>query len=193
MLYLYCPDCRATWGTWMDADRFDAIARSLTTPRSRRSLTRLLGGLGVAGILSVSGATETLAALRKAGAPCTRGRQCKTGKCIGIQGHKTCSCSRRYDCPAASQCLHGGCFRSESCGAACTNTPLCGAGVHQDGCFCSQTASGVPVCYANEVYCSFEVCDADGDCPTGRACVDVSCAGCGAGVTAVCLFPCPVS
>src|SRR5215204_218450 len=49
----------------MDETRFDALARSLTQPRSRRGLTRLLGGLGVGGPLALFGAGETAAKPKK--------------------------------------------------------------------------------------------------------------------------------
>ena len=178
----------------MDADRFDGLARTFGQPRSRRSLTRLLGGLGLGGVLSVWGTTETLAATRNAGEPCTRGRQCKTGKCIGLKGHKTCSCSGRYECVSGAQCLHGGCFRSESCAAECTPGTTCGGGMFAT-CYCSETVSGVAVCYANDGnFCAEgKACDADNDCPTGRACIDVSCIGVNPCPDAVCLPPCPVS
>jgi len=175
----------------MESERFDRLARTVGQPRSRRSLTRLLGGLGLGGVLAAWGTTETLAAKRMAGEPCTKGRQCKTGKCIGILGHKTCSCSTRHECISGAQCLHGGCFRAESCAAECTIGTTCGAGMFS--CYCSQTVDGVAVCYANENFCTEgKTCDANSDCPTGRACVDTSCIG-GPCADAVCLFPCPVS
>ena len=176
----------------MDADRFDGLARSLTTIRSRRSLTRLLGGLGLGGGLAVWGATETLAAKRDAGEPCTRGRQCKTGKCIGLQGHKTCSCSGRYECPTGARCLRGGCFHAESC-SVCPSGQGCGAQLRQ--CFCSETVDSVPVCFASEEVCDgAKACDANRDCPTGRACINTSCLGVvGPCPLAVCQAPCPVS
>ncbi len=178
----------------MDAERFDGLARSLTTIRSRRSLTRLLGGLGLGGGFAVWGARETLAAKRTAGEPCTKRRQCKTGKCIGIQGHKTCSCSGRYECPAGAQCLHGGCFRAESC-SGCAPGPECGGDVFGE-CYCSQTVDGVPVCFAHENACTgAKACDANRDCPTGRACINTSCFVGMAPCTplAVCQAPCPLS
>ena len=177
----------------MDSERFDRLARAFGRPRSRRSLARLLGGLGLGGALAAWGAPGTLAAERKAGEPCTRGRQCKTGRCIGVQGYKTCSCSGRYECAAGSRCVHGGCFRAESCAAEC-GFGTCGDGSFPDSCYCSQTVGGVPVCYANENFCTEgRECDANADCPTGRACVDVSCLSCGGASGAVCLAPCPVS
>jgi hypothetical protein len=172
----------------MDSEHFDRLAQSFGQPHSRRSLTRLIGGLGLGGVLSLWGTTETLAAKRNAGMRCTRNRQCKTGRCVGEPGQKVCSCSSRYACPAAAQCLHGGCFRSESCAAACVIGPTCGP-----DCYCSKTVSGVAVCFANTNFCGGGgACDADGDCPRGKTCVDVSCVGCSP-VAAVCLGPCPVT
>ncbi len=173
----------------MDSERFDRLVQTFGRPRSRRSLTRLLGGMGLGGALSVWGTTETLAHRLNAGNPCTRGSHCKTGKCVGPRGQKVCSCSTRHRCADGARCIHGGCFRSESCAAECTLGTPC-----RDGCFCSETVSGVPVCYANEKFCTEgKACDANGDCPTGRACVNVSCVSCIPAVAAVCLFPCPVA
>jgi hypothetical protein len=152
------------------------------------------------------GGQEADAGKRSGGAPCTKGRQCKTGKCVGTSGAKTCSCSKRYpkcitpnttcqdgactdECPEGTQAINGGCFRAETCAAQCGDSH-CGSGGGGAGCFCSQTVSGEPVCYLNDNYCSFQVCDNDGDCAAGKACVDVACA-CGGGVPAVCLNPCP--
>ena len=151
----------------MDSKRFDRLAQTFGQPHSRRSLTRLLGGLGLGGVLSVWGTTETLAAKRNAGMRCTRNRQCKTGRCVGVPGQKVCSCSNRYACPAGAQCLHGGCFRSESCAAACTPGTPCGTGTTST-CYCSQTVGGVPVCYQTENFCTEgQACEVSGDCPVG--------------------------
>ena len=171
----------------MDADRFDSLARSLTATRSRRSLTRLFGGLGLGGVLSVWGAPETRAAKRNAGEPCIKRRQCRSRKCVGDPGQKTCGCSEKFACGEGASCLHGGCFRSESCATGCATGVLCGS-----GCYCSATVGGVPVCFKNEPFCGEgEACETDDDCRTGRVCVDVSCVGCGQ--QAVCLTPCPVA
>ena len=113
----------------MESERFDRLARTVGQPRSRRSLTCLLGGLGLGGVLSVWPKPETLAAKRKAGEPCTKGRQCKTGKCVAAYGQKLCSCSQNYECPDGEACVRGGCFRAESCAAECTPGTTCGAGV----------------------------------------------------------------
>ena len=49
----------------MDADRFDAVTRSLREARSRRGLTRLLGALTLGGPLALLGAAETEAKRKK--------------------------------------------------------------------------------------------------------------------------------
>ena len=75
----------------MDADCFDALARALAAARSRSSLARLLGGLSLGGILGTHTARQAAAALFNGGAPCTKGSECKTGKCLGSS---RCSCSK---------------------------------------------------------------------------------------------------
>ncbi len=113
----------------MDDARFDAFARTLGTTRSRRSLSRLLGGLGLGGGLSALTAQDAAAALRKGGSPCTANRQCKTGECVGPAESKKCSCSRTF--PACKQpansCKRAVCdftlkrcvVRTKANGAAC--------------------------------------------------------------------------
>lgn len=85
----------------MDDARFDALARSLTTTRSRRSLARLLGGLSLGGVASALATSEVRAALRVGGMACTGNAQCKTGRCVGPTGSKKCTCSA--DFPACKQ------------------------------------------------------------------------------------------
>jgi hypothetical protein len=75
----------------MDADRFDALSRALSTGHTRRRLTRLLGGVSLGGVLSALGSDEATATLLNGGYRCTSGSQCKTGKCLR---NDTCSCSQ---------------------------------------------------------------------------------------------------
>lgn len=69
----------------MDADRFDALTRSLTSPETsrRRLLTGLagsaLGALAVALGVADAGATHT--GCRHPGKPCVRNGQCCSGRC----------------------------------------------------------------------------------------------------------------
>jgi hypothetical protein len=80
----------------MDDSRFDALTKTLGTTHTRRGVARLLGGLGLGGVLSALGTSEALAAARKGGVPCTRKSQCKTGRCVGPAGNKQCSCSKKF-------------------------------------------------------------------------------------------------
>ena len=73
----------------MDADRFDALSRSLSSGHTRRTLPRLLGSLSLGGVLAALGTPEALAAKRIGGAPCRSNDQCKTGRCV----RGRCSCS----------------------------------------------------------------------------------------------------
>jgi hypothetical protein len=76
----------------MDGARFDALTKTLGTAHSRRTLTRLLAGLSLGGVLSALGSDEAAAALRIGGTGCSTGGQCKTGQCVGGR----CSCSRKF-------------------------------------------------------------------------------------------------
>ena len=73
----------------MDDFRFDALARSLSEARSRRGIARVLGGLAAGGMLGVWRAEVAIAGARPGGAPCSKGTQCQTGKCLR---NETCSC-----------------------------------------------------------------------------------------------------
>ncbi len=86
----------------MDADRFDALARTLTTTRSRRSLARLLSGglLAMTGLLAV--AAPDAAAVR---------------------------CSREADCPLCYRCTRRGRCRQKPDGATCATIGTCQNGL----------------------------------------------------------------
>jgi hypothetical protein len=94
----------------MDSERFDGLVRSFGQTRTRRQTLRGLAGLAALGALTLGG-QEADAGTRIGGASCTRGRQCKTGKCVGDPGQKVCSCSKRYPrcTPAGATCQSGTC------------------------------------------------------------------------------------
>jgi hypothetical protein len=155
----------------MDSERFDTLARSLTKPRTRRSLAHLLGALSLGGILSAQSVREAAAAKRIGGAACMKGSQCKTGKCAGPAGQKTCSCSKKF--PNCSQptdgsfkiCCQGTCIT----GSPCPGNHFCGNSA--DGCGgtvnCG-TCQGGEVCEftatTKECVCSIGTCNVNGDC-----------------------------
>ena len=80
----------------MDGSRFDHLVRSLTAVRSRRGLTRLLGGLAAAAVPLALGTGDAVAGSRIGGTPCTRDGQCLTNRCVGPKGSKKCSCSSQF-------------------------------------------------------------------------------------------------
>ena len=80
----------------MDDARFDTLIRSFGTTYSRRGFSRLLGGVIVGSLPTALGATEAAAGNRPGGAPCKRGRQCLTRKCVGPKGQKQCTCSQKF-------------------------------------------------------------------------------------------------
>lgn len=113
----------------MDADRFDGLVRSFGQARSRRQTLRGLVGAVAAGALALGG-QEADAATRIGGSPCTRGRQCKTGRCVGTPGHKTCSCSKKYPrCTSGGTCQTGTCTACLALKADCTDANQCCRGL----------------------------------------------------------------
>jgi hypothetical protein len=76
----------------MDAHRFDTLTKTLTTPRSRRSLARLLGGVSLGSVLTALGVPDAVAGSRLGGDSCTRDEQCLSKKCF--KRSKTCSCKK---------------------------------------------------------------------------------------------------
>ena len=131
----------------MDADHFDALSRSLTTTRSRRSLARLLSGLILGGVLSALGATEALARCRPRCGPCKR---CQNGRCRRKAEGATCGQGR--------VCLAGICTcpsGTEPCGNACVAT--CGPDEARNPTNCT-------CCLTNGRPCDARPCC--GDCET---------------------------
>jgi hypothetical protein len=112
-------------GTILDSERFDRLVQSFGQTRSRRQTLRGLAGLAAVGALALGG-QEADASKRIGGSPCTKGRQCKTGKCVGTSGAKTCSCSNKFPRCAASDtfCQSGTC---ETCAPNDTHNCVAGA------------------------------------------------------------------
>jgi hypothetical protein len=135
----------------MDADRFDALARSLTAARSRRrALAALSGALGlVVGASSV----EEAEAKKKKCPPC---KKLKKGKCKKKKPDGT-------PCPTGT-CQSGSCVSSSSpppapppppvCTPSCTDGKVCQAG---NVCACPSTTEA-----CGDTCCSGQTGVADG-------------------------------
>ena len=122
----------------MDPERFDGLVRSIGQARSRRGLGRLLGGLGLGGVLSVQTVLDAAAALRNGGDGCSKGGHCKTGRCLGSG---KCSCSAKY--PACKQpanpCQKAACDTGRN---RCKTTNQKNGVACGDGKFCQDGACG---------------------------------------------------
>jgi hypothetical protein len=150
----------------MDGSRFDALTKTLGTAHSRRTLTRLLGGLSLGGVLSALGvpaAQATHFGCRHVGKPCTSNDQCCSSRCPGPEGSKTCRAHHTGGCTKADDAC-----RSTSGGPSpCPNIP-------NGTCFI--TIGNAPFCgESNGAGC--ERCRSDQDCvqrlgyPPGSACL----------------------
>jgi hypothetical protein len=151
--------CRSERTSSTDSERFNTLTRSLPTPLTRCSLARLLGALSLGGTLSAQTVREAAAAKHIGGAACRKGSQCKTGKCVGPAGQKTCSCSKKF--AKCSQPTNGS-FKGPGkhfCGSSddgCGGTINCGT--CQAGEVCEFTAT------TKECVCSIGTCNVNGDC-----------------------------
>src|SRR4051794_6425869 len=154
----------------MDSERFDGFVRSFGQTRSRRQTLRGLAGVLAVGALAL-GEREADAGTRSGGTSCTKGKQCKTGTCVGDPGQKVCSCSKKYPkCPSESTCQDGACTPQ---GASCDARSCAGC---CDGATCTGgNADGA--CGSNGGVCLS--CDVGQGCAGGTCvCDDQSCAGC---------------
>ncbi len=169
----------------MDADRFDALTRTLTSGGTsrRRLLTRLAGSAvgTIAAALGVAEADALHYPCRHVGKPCKRNSQCCSGLCRGPRDRKTCRAHHVGTCTINQN--------------TCTNfTAICAGGA----CQCYRTTGGASFC-ASPADQGCKVCTTDAQCVrklgiAGSACVDFTqgtCASfCGANITATCLAPC---
>jgi hypothetical protein len=164
----------------MDDARFDTLAKTLSAGRTRRSLARLVAGLGLGAAVASADSEEAAAALLNGGFPCTSGSQCKTGKCLS---NGTCSCSRANPtCRAPrNRCKKATC--EFSTGRCITTNRARGATCQGDGNPCTR-----------------DICDGNGNCihpkkPDGTACGSGTCQGgvcvCGATTCASGQVCCP--
>ena len=128
----------------MDTARVEAIVRFLNDQRSRRGMTRLLGGLTASALLVTSGRNGT-AAQRKKRPKCICRKRKKSGRCGAKLPDGTA-------CPRKGRCLNGTCNREPTCagaGASCATdgdccSGQCRADLETDELACSPSAVGEP-------------------------------------------------
>src|SRR5262245_28101031 len=140
----------------MDAARFDALSRAFAVGHSRRGVTRLLGGLAIAGSLDGPRSTETLAKHKhkrkhkkkcaQAGQPTNKKhKQCCSG--LIVDGSGVCNPSNLSPPPpvpppppCATTCT-GCCDAAGGCQPG-TSSGSCGGG----GAACQVCGGSTPVC-----------------------------------------------
>ena len=171
----------------MDNRRFDALTRSLMTARSRRGVVRILGGLVSGAVpLAILG-QDVEAAKLKGGARCTRGSDCKTGKCLSPGGCRCrksscrckCSCSNTDPIVGCKQpadpCKQAVCSDSGACvieDVTCPGEQVCCKGacvdLRSDPNNCGRCGHSCPagLCYNGACGCS----GLPSDCPEGCTC-----------------------
>ena len=146
----------------MEASRFDALTRSFSVTRSRRSIARLLGGLAVGGGIGNRTVQQAFAALRNGGTPCTKNSQCTTGRCLKSG---TCSCSSKFlTCKQpGNPCQQASCnvetkrcvTRKKTNGTPCTVGGFGGTCVYGECTDCGRINQGC---------CTNGICGAGGTC-----------------------------
>jgi hypothetical protein len=164
----------------MDADRFDAVTRSLVDGgTSRRWVLKWLAGSTLAALaaalgLGNAGATHT--GCYHVGKHCTRNGHCCSGRCRGRKGAKTCRAHGVGTCTR----------EKEYCRTFATG---CGGGA----CYCYRTTGDASFCSSGGGACM--TCFKDADCVTafgvaGMACIQwCSDGGCD-GFSTACAAPC---
>lgn len=171
----------------LDAERFDALVRSLDLRAPRRAALGVLGG-GLGGLLTRLGVDHTEAKKRKKKKKC-KGKKRKCGKkCIPKS-----KCCKDSNCGDGLQCCNGACIEDSLCCADndCFSIYTCEGGF----CTCIDDPSDVP---CNDVECcdpATEVCTVTettsfcqaGGCPAGAdVCNDGTIFFCGGPGACVC-------
>lgn len=110
----------------MDAQRFDAFARSIGAASSRRQLGLVMGGLSIASALAVlpferAGSKKKKKKKRKDCARHCSAGICCDGKCVSVLTDRT-NCGRCGNvCGAAQYCLNGQCMPCDEPMAICSS------------------------------------------------------------------------
>jgi hypothetical protein len=148
----------------MDPSRFDALTASLVPLTSRRRV--LLGMLTLGRLLIPADHDAAAAGKRLGGAPCAKGSQCKTGKCLSTH---ICSCSKTVTCTQpANPCQTATCGVRNRCVTTNQTGPCNGDGICQDGQCVARCTPGTlcrdSSCQGTTLI-NRAICASDGTCP----------------------------
>jgi hypothetical protein len=159
----------------MDADRFDALTRSLASAAlSRRRLLTGMAGSAVGAVAATLGFADASAshyACVHIGKRCGNSDQC----CSGVCKRKRCRVHDKGGCSLSDNFCAGG--KDNRC---------------KPGCICNNTTGNAPHC-GGSAFCPAVECQRDADCgEPGAACIPpVNCQGCGNPATQnFCQLPC---
>lgn len=180
----------------MDRDRFDQLARRISSRTTRRSALAALAAVGVGGLTQRAslakkqcGKTKPCPACQhcnkkhkckpvKDGTTCTQGGTCQSGACVCPTG--------TYACASANTCCANGttCTEATTCGVCpagdvCSGAVVCGQfgpDPTQDLCACVTSVQNTTTCSSGFGECF--ACTTDAECTTElggpAACVDFS-------------------
>lgn len=187
----------------MDGSRFDGLARTLATERTRRQALNGIAGGALAALLAPFGRADAAAACVKAGKQgcdgprdkkCCKGAICKggskdregrceckgrrqacKGKCVNTtRSNKHCGgCNRR--CTGGNTCRNGRCADASGC---TKGQHICFQGLDalcpgQDNCACITSVGGTAYC-SDFTEGACSTCVRNSDCPEGQVCINAS-------------------
>lgn len=144
----------------MDAPRFDAVARSLASARSRRSFLRGLLGGGIA-VVAASQATPAAAACIPPGprnfcnfdVECCANAICSGGACSCRSGYKTCGTACIPTTQTCLVCGAGGPIKPCANGCTDTRTDRNNCGYCGNACGTKETCSNGRCCPFGTISC----------------------------------------
>jgi hypothetical protein len=172
----------------MDASHFDAIARTLRTLGSRRTLLgSALAGLFGIGTLDDGEARRECPPCKKRkkgkckkkrpnGTACGGGKVCQGGRCTCPSGQRVCrgACLPNSHCCSDADCNGGDVCVNGACGFACTSDGDCPSSCSVCG---PLTTDGHRHCVSSPLNCaSFpQECTEAADCEAGFFCMPTRC------------------
>lgn len=177
----------------MDAGRFDALARGLASPASRRAAGRFLAWLGLTGLLAQTDGSRVDAAKGKkikkrkpkrnafgcvdVGGSCKNGGQCCSGICRGRKRKKRCQAHDAGVDALGKPCVAGVLdICADDAGGGFNTGVACTSSADEQG-KCFTTTGNAGYCAASNILNGFGcgTCTKDKDCErfcgAGAACV----------------------